>query len=770
MKPVFVKTIFSSVLGLLCIVSSAQNADSLKKVLAHTRPDTSRCSVLVSLIDAIDQDSMTVYNEKLIGFCSQKLQTEQGKLKSVYQKFLAEAYTTKGYLYRLDGNYPQALEYYDRSRKIQMAINDSDGLATTIFNTGVVYQIQNDNVNALDYFTESEKILEAMNDKKGLSEVYFSIGSLYNFQGNIPKALDYYSKSLRLAEEAGHTKVVAYSLNNIGSIYSSQNDYVHALEYYNKSLALYEKNNDSIGMAIALDNIGGIYEKEGNYEEALANFSRSYSIAAETGDKKETANSLTNTGKVHSERRDFPKALDCFTRSLKLQQEIGYKKGIANSLCNIGKIYFEQKDYTKAETYGEQSLAISKTIGFPQNILDAAQLLDNIYEAQGKPAKALEMYKLYIVMRDSVSNMQIQKASLRREFEYNYEKKAAADSIANAKEKEIKQAEINQQQAELRVKKNQQYALYGGLALVLIFAGVMYNRFKVTRKQNQIIRKQAEETQRQKSVVEEQKALIEEKHKEITDSINYAERIQRSFLASKSLLDEHLSPPGNTGAGHFVFFRPKAVVSGDFYWATLLGDGNFAYVTADSTGHGVPGAIMSILNISSLEKAAEKFSAPSSILDEARKTIIERLKKDGSEEGGKDGMDCSLVVIHRDKTRLTYAAANNPVWIVREQTLLEFSPDKMPVGKHDKDEVPFSQHTIDIQRGDVIYTLTDGLPDQFGGPSGKKFKYRQLKEKLVSIAHLPMHSQEKALAEMTDSWQGELEQVDDITIIGVRIG
>ncbi|MFO0433802.1 MAG: SpoIIE family protein phosphatase, partial [Sphingobacteriaceae bacterium] len=258
--------------------------------------------------------------------------------------------------------------------------------------------------------------------------------------------------------------------------------------------------------------------------------------------------------------------------------------------------------------------------------------------------------------------------------------------------------------------------------------------------------------------VVEQKHLIEEKHKEITDSINYAERIQRSFLATQTHLNENLND-------YFILFKPKDVVSGDFYWSATLNNGNFALVTADSTGHGVPGAIMSLLNITSLEKAIETQTAPAEILNATRKTIIERLKKDGSEFGGKDGMDASLIVYDFKNKKLVVAAAHNPVWIVRGTETIEIKPDKMPVGKHDRDSVSFTQQEIELQKGDIVYSLTDGFPDQFGGPLGKKFMSKNLRALLATNSHLPMQQQKKLLEKTFTEWVNDLEQVDDVTII-----
>ena len=274
---------------------------------------------------------------------------------------------------------------------------------------------------------------------------------------------------------------------------------------------------------------------------------------------------------------------------------------------------------------------------------------------------------------------------------------------------------------------------------------------------------QKQDAEKQRDIAEHQKELVEQAHREITDSINYAERIQRSFLATDDILDANLEE-------YFVFFQPKEVVSGDFYWADKLSNGNFAMVNADSTGHGVPGAIMSILNISSIEKAVRlKFLEPYEIFNSTRKTIIERLKKDGSPEGGKDGMDASIICFDFENNKFTYTAAQNPIWVVRDGALMEIKPEKMPVGKHDKDSVPFVGGVFEMEKGDVIYTLTDGFQDQFGGPKGKKFMVKKMREYVLSISHLPMKEQHTRISEVFSNWKGDTEQVDDVCVIGVRV-
>lgn len=258
--------------------------------------------------------------------------------------------------------------------------------------------------------------------------------------------------------------------------------------------------------------------------------------------------------------------------------------------------------------------------------------------------------------------------------------------------------------------------------------------------------------------VTHQKHLVEEKQKEIVDSINYAKRIQYTLLANDSFLEKYLMD-------YFVLFQPKDIVSGDFYWATKT-DKYFYLAVCDSTGHGVPGAFMSLLNISFLNEAIteKKITETNEILNYVR----ERLIKNISKEGRQDGMDGVLLRMDLKTRELTFSGAHNAPVLVRGKEIIEYKADKMPIGKGVRDDA-FTSQKLDVQKGDVIYLYTDGYADQFGGPKGKKFKYKQLNELLLSNMQQPLSVQREILHEAFEKWRGSLEQVDDVCLIGIRI-
>jgi serine phosphatase RsbU (regulator of sigma subunit) len=284
------------------------------------------------------------------------------------------------------------------------------------------------------------------------------------------------------------------------------------------------------------------------------------------------------------------------------------------------------------------------------------------------------------------------------------------------------------------------YASVLFLIVVSVFSFIIFNRLKENRKQ---------------------KNIIEQQRNEMIDSINYAKRIQFALLAHQDLLNANLPE-------HFVFFKPKDIVSGDFYWATKKDD-YFYLAVCDSTGHGVPGAFMSLLNISFLNEAINEknITAPNEVLNHVRTRLIENI------DGAQDGMDGILLKFKIPKSNehisfMEYAAAHNAPILVRNSEIISLGKDKMPVGKGEHLN-SFTLQSIQLEKGDTLYLYTDGYADQFGGPKGKKFKYKSLNQLLLSNVNDTMFKQKEVLDSTIHHWQGNLEQVDDVCVLGIKI-
>lgn len=282
----------------------------------------------------------------------------------------------------------------------------------------------------------------------------------------------------------------------------------------------------------------------------------------------------------------------------------------------------------------------------------------------------------------------------------------------------------------------------GALTLTI---GLLFWNFKF--KKEVVFRKESEDK-------------LKEKNREILDSITYAKRIQSAILPQPKLVKEYFKDS-------FILYRPKDIVAGDFYWFEVI-DGLILFAAADCTGHGVPGAMVSVVCNNALNRSVKEFSLknPAEILDKTREIVIEEFEK--SEEDVKDGMDISLCVLDPEAKKMLWSGAHNPLWILRNKEIIEYKADKQPIGKFAHAKV-FTKHEIDLQQDDEIYIFTDGFQDQFGGERQKKYKISRLRELILALNFATMEEKKSRIDLAFESWKGDLEQVDDICIIGVRI-
>ena len=751
------------------------SVDSLKSLIRNGNPDTNKINNLYKLAN--------IYSYKL-GYPDTAVYYSDSALKLARQikseKVIAFAYYNLGHQQYNAGNRKGALGSYLTSKKMFEGLGDKRNIFNALRGLGRVYDDEGNAPEALKCFFEA---LNLTNDKDITSAIYNDIAAVYESQDNYVEVLKYTLKSLKLQEQLGNKKKIASLYNNLGTIYSYQNKPDSALKSYNASLKIREEIGDRKGMATCHNNIGLIEHERGNYEGALNNYFLALKFAEGTN-YLVLADASNNIGTIYILQKKYSEALKYISTALSIHEETGYKYGMANSLITLSELHLKLNSLKEARSYLNKALAYGSDIGSIRNIESSYKGLVQIDSIQGNWKSAFEHHKLYIQYRDQINNEEsdkkITEILLTNRFQQQEEKLKAE----NEKQQALAQAE-NRRQTVIS------WSIGGGLFLVIVFAGFVLRSLRITNKQKAIIEAQKDEVTKQKDIAEElrlisekQKHIVEEKQKEIVDSITYAKRIQTALLTS----DEYIR--NNFEAEHFILFKPKDIVSGDFYWALShsfipgwdLGITNvklpaverrknlFYIATADCTGHGVPGAFMSMLNISFLnENIIERgILQPHEILNAQRKEIIKALNPEGSKSESKDGMDCILCVYDFNKMLLHFAAANNPLWLIRNNELIEFAADKMPVGKFNENNKPFTLQTVELQKGDVIYTSTDGFADQFG-ENGKKLIKKRFKEELLGIHQLTIREQKDHLNNFFEKWKGSQEQVDDVCVIGVRV-
>ncbi len=603
---------------------------------------------------------------------------------------------------------------------------------------------------------EELEMSRAKHLKKCETNALNTIGASYQVRGNYIMAVDYYQQCLKIREEQNDLRGVAKSLANIGSIYINIENFDKALEYQLRSLKLAEQLGNKESAASSLNNIGIIYHKFSKFEKALYYNQRSLKLYNELGDKQGVAASYANIGNIYSSLKDYEKAKEYQTKSNSISMEIGDKRGESTSLTALGISRLAQKKYSEALKDLIRAQQISVEIKDLASEKEATSGLYETYKAMGDNLKALQSYERFSVLKDSILKDDNQRKIANKELEYQYEKKVAADSVKNEEERKVTHALILAKNAQIEQDNTQKWALYGGLCLLLVFGGLMYNRFRITIKQKNII-----EIQKQKT--EKQKEIIEEKQKEILASISYAKRLQEAILPPHSLIKQHLP-------NSFFFYKPKDIVAGDFYWLETDQKNSdvLLFAAADCTGHGVPGAMVSVVCSNALNRTVNEFNItnPGDILDKVSELVVETFEKSESEVN--DGMDISLCNFNKNTLELKWSGANNPLWIIRNKTLIEYKPNKQPIGKVDA-PTPFITQTIQLQKNDTIYIFTDGYADQFGGEKGKKFKLSSLQDLFLEKCQLSMDQQLIEVEATLKNWQGSIDQVDDILIIGIKI-
>jgi len=584
-----------------------------------------------------------------------------------------------------------------------------------------------------------------------LAETLNNFGVDYNAKGSVKMAISFHQKSLKIRERINYKPGIANSLANIGRVHLWQGNLDVALNFFNKSQAIFLDLRDSLNIAKSYNYIGYIAKLNGNNLQALGYYEKSLAIRRQINNKNGVAQSLTYIGEVFEDAGQLDSALLYYQNGLLIDYEIGEKNGAAIGLISVGRVNLKLGKIDKALANVSRSLAIAEEIGYPGHVKDATDILTDIYIKKGDWKNALNMYQKHVKMRDSLENRENEKALIKQELEYNYDKKNLADSLKILEINKINKLKIENRDATISSHRTQLYASIGGILMLIVLSFFIYKNLRTQKSANQII--------------QEQKQHVEEKNKQITDSITYAKRIQSAILPTKALIKENLN-------NSFVLYKPKDIVAGDFYWLEKKND-SLLFAVADCTGHGVPGAMVSVICNNGLNRSVREhgLTKPGEILDKTREIVIQEFEK--SKDEVKDGMDIALCSLNGNI--LEFAGANNPLWLIRKSDygdasieILETKGNKQPIGKFDN-LLPYTTHTLKLNDGDTFYLFSDGFPDQFGGEKGKKYKSGNFKKFLLSIQDKSMDEQLTLITIEFDKWKKGVEQVDDVCVMGVRI-
>ena len=742
-----------------------------------------------------------------------------------------------GETYQLLGYTAEALENFNKSLKLQSEIGDMHGTAISFMNIGLAYSTQGNYPKAIELISKSLKILEEIGDKKGIAILLYQFGIINKEQGisffepvakkkYFKKALEFYNKSLKIREESEDKTGVSILSGAIAEIYEMEAEmdgnidsialkYNTALEWNQKCFQLSTELSDLEGISNSLFSMGSIFLKQANLplqknnSAFLLKKAEEYSVAALTKAKKlNYPQNISNISKqlliIYKKLGDrafdenkMPAAAQYFKNAMDIStllQLTDYKINNVESQKSILKkqMQFEFKNIendTKQKQEDKDAIARSEkrkqliilwfVIGGLLFILVFTFFIYQSYRQ--KQRLNVELEKLSIVASKTDNCVIICEPNGNIEWINEKMEKILGFNLLKWKEQgktKLQDVSSNRDIKELINKcvLNKQTLFYDSLNITSDNKKIwMRSTLTPVLNEKGFVKKlvliDTDITERKLT-----ENIIQEKNKEITDSLFAGKRIQQLLLASDALLNKFLPE-------YFILYEPKDIVSGDFYWANVI-DNKFVLITADCTGHGVPGAFMSLLNISYLNEAIieKKIDSPDKILDYVRSRIISSLNPEGAQYESKDGMDAVLCVFDFKSLWLRFACANNPLWIVRNNDIIIFKPDKMPVGMHYGEEKNFSINTVGLRKGDIIYTFTDGYSDQFGGEEklnsqlndslsgqGKKLKDIALKKILLEIQHKSMNEQKEILLSTFEKWKGNLEQVDDVLIIGIRI-
>lgn len=695
--------------------SQTREIDSLKRILPTVTTDSTRIKVLRALClsySSIDPVKGIVYGKQAL-----KIAQERG---TDFQ--LSKAYTSLGIGYSMASHYDSA--------------------------KAMLWQ-------AVHYAYRSK-------NNRQITLAYLNLGIAYDYIANYDSALIIYTKGLKIAEEFNIATQQDF-YGSIANVYRSIKNDRKALQYDSLALAKAKFFNDpedriilmKSNMAITLMNIGKPAEARALLLECVA-------FHEKTKMAYYLANEYRTLARLEEQQKRLDNARSYYLKSFRLNEEGNQRYDLAAGYLSLSNLEFYERNISLAKEYALKSYEISEKGSFINIRADASAQLSKIALYQND----LRLHSYYDsignYLSDSLRLSEQQKAIADINTKYETDKKEQENEL-------LRQKQLHQEASILI----QRYTIGAITVVILALAIVLffvYRSQQLTKRTAKVLAKQREEIIGKNALLEQQKHEIalrnqslEEKTIQIRESINYAKHIQDSILPSEEEISRLLPQS-------FVLHFPKDIIAGDFYWTHSIKPGCLLIAAGDCTGHGVPGAIVSVICINILNQIVGdyKIENPGDILDKARQMVDDYFTHSENQFG--DGMDVSLALLNTDTRELRWAGANNPIWIIRNgQAVVEqILPDKQTVG-YNHTFKSFTTHTVQLAEHDCFYLMTDGLADQFGGPHEKKIMQKGVKELLMTVHTYPMQQQGELFKRFVLSWRGNLDQTDDICVVGIRV-
>jgi serine phosphatase RsbU (regulator of sigma subunit)/lipopolysaccharide biosynthesis regulator YciM len=709
----------------------AQNAklDSLSNLISTTASDTARLKLILNkvyLLSNINLDSSinlalrTLNENKRIGYYRGEVDL---RIRLVYN-------------YSYKGNQKAAKEQLDYLRSYVKATKDSSDFGLVFSSYGIFYGMQSKYDSSIYFYEKAIGIYEKTGIKRQLGSSYSNIAIGFQQQSNFPMALFYYQKSLKVSEELNDELQQAYTNLNIANINVVTGDSVRAEKTFLKAITFAKKLKSKTVELYAYTNLSSMYIEGKQWQKAYDIASKAATLAHSTGDQGIEAASLSKAASALAMLNQPAKALAVSERAIEVADSSAQPFNIWQAYGSKGFVLMMQKRWKDAIPFYEKAMSSLKDADayfFDYGVMQRE--LSECYEKAGAYTKALASYKKYATIADSVKRKDNVQKTTELTMNYEFDKK--------------EQAARAEQKAKDAVTHAQQLALIIGLVLSLIIIAGAITGYRNKRKANILLHKQKLEIETQKDY--------------LTAGINYARRIQKAVFPTGKTLSDNFPE-------HFILFKPLDVVSGDFYWYKQHGNEIFI-AAADCTGHGVPGAFMSILGITYLNELINETKScnPNEILDQLRENVIKALHQSDGKSNVKDGMEVALCRFNLERRILQFSGAFRPMFLLRDNNIQHIAGDNIPIAVYDDVDVPFTNHEIQLMKNDIVYIFTDGYVDQIGGPERKTFKTKRLKELLLEISGLAMCEQRSLLDGKIKEWQGELDQIDDILVVGIKI-